>query len=247
MPFVTDSSILCFKYVRLILADINFDEIEKLKKKYSYIFFYLYNKKIDLEGFSITEKKTPIIDLSQSLDGIFRKFKKNTRNEIRKTEKIARLEFKNANNGIGQSFRFYKKIKKKDGVCPDIKADFKGCKFFNAYLAGKLIVSISCYDNRRILRLKHIVSLRKEKDFDSRIIGYATRRIIWEICKYGKGSNYKKIDLGGINFSEQGKGGVTQFKESFGAEIIDVYVYRYETRIFKLLKKILELFKRKIN
>lgn len=240
------NSFLGLRYIRLLIQKPDSEEIEKLKQKYSYIFIYSYEKP-GFKDFKIRAQQSPIIDLSQSLDEIFAKFKKNTRNEIHKTEKIKELKFKNPDENFNYSYRFYRKIKRADGVKPDIKKEFKGCLFFNAYLNKKMIVSVSCYDNGEILRLKHIVSSRKEKNFDGRVAGYATRKIIWEIIKYGKENNYEKMDLAGVNFEDPSKKGITEFKMSFGGEIKDIYICRYETKIFLLLKKILNFLGKNIN
>ena len=243
MRVLQDTSICGLKYIRFILERTDWAGIGRLKKRYSYIFFYVFEKQgEELKDFSFVKKNTPLIDLTQGTEVAFKRFRKNTRNEIRKTERIKGLSFRNLDNNFGKSYRFYKKIKRKDGVSPDLKMEFNGCLFFNAYLDGKIIVSVSCYDDsKETLRLKHIVSLRKKEFFDGRIAGYATRRIIWEICKYGAKCDYKTVDLGGINFGEPDKEGIRLFKESFGGLVAPVYIYHYETRMFKLLKKILTI------
>lgn len=235
-------SILGFKYVRLILEKINLSQIEELKRKYSYLYIVTY-KKIPLSGFNILCRKTAVIDLSQGLEQIFQKFNKTTRNEIRKTERITNLHFVILDNNFNEAYNLYRKVKRKDGVVPEPKSDFKECKFFNAYLKDRMIVSIACYNQNKILRLKSIVSLRKMREFDKRIMGYATRRLIWEICKYGKANGYRKLDLGNVNLTDPTKAGIAKFKISFGGDLVDNYIYRYETKIFALLRKILRLTK----
>lgn len=239
-------SIFGLKYIRLILDEINNQEIELLKKDYDYIVIYAYKKPV-INGFDIREQTTSIIDLSQNLDDIFKKFRKNTRNEIRKTENIKDLEFKIADNNFNESYKLYKKIKKSDGVIPDIKKEFLGCLFFNTYLNDKIIVSISVYDTGQVLRLKHIVSSRKKDNFDSRLAGYATRRIIWEVIKYGNSHKYKKLDMAGVNLSDPSKKGIAEFKQSFGGEIITNYICRHETKKFKFFRKIINFFGININ
>lgn len=239
-------SLFGLKYIRLILDEINPQEIDSLKNNYDYIVIYVY-KKPSINGFDIKEQIISIIDLSQNSEEIFKKFKKNTRNEIHKTEKIKELRFKNLDDGFAGSYNFYKKIKKQDRATPNIKEEFKNCLFFNAYIGNKMIVSVSVYDTGQVLRLKHIVSSRKEKKFDSRIAGYATRKIIWEIIKYGNSHKYKKLDMAGVNLTDPSKKGIAEFKQSFNGEIITNYICRYETKKFKFFKKILNLFGRNIN
>ncbi len=239
-------SIFGLKYIRLILDEINPQETKSLKKDYDYIVIYAY-KKPDINDFDIKEQIISIIDLSQNPDEIFKKFKKNTRNEIRKTDSIKNLEFKIPDNNFNKSYRFYKKIKKQDGVIPDIKKEFSGCLFFNASLNNKIIASVSVYDTGQILRLKHIVSSRKKDNFDSRLSGYATRKIIWEIIKYGNNHKYKKLDMAGVNLTDPSKKGITEFKQSFGGEIIANYICRYKTKKFNFFQKIINFFGMNIN
>lgn len=235
------NNFLGLPYIRFLTEQLDPIEIEKLKNDYGYIFIYSYVP-TELPGFRIKIQRSLIIDLSKSPEEIFKNFKKNTRNEIRKTEKIEGLEFKNLDKDSKKSYRFYKKIKKMDGVKPDIKKEFEGCLFFNAYFNNKIAVSVSVYDNGEILRLKHIVSCRKEKNFDNRISGYATRRIIWEICRYGIKNHYKFLDLAGAT-----KEGITQFKQSFGGEEKNVYICRYETKFFLQIKRIINFLGKNIN
>lgn len=237
-----ETSILGLKYARLVLGDVNPQEIKKLKKKYSYIYLISY-KKINLENFVVADKKTPTIDLTQNLDEIFRNFSASARNKIRKTKKIESLGFVSADGNFDESYKVYAHVKRKDGVIPEPKKELKHCTYFNAYLGNKIISSISCYDFDNILRVNTIVSLRKEMGGDSRIVGYASTGLIWEICRYGKERGYKIVDLGIINLTDPSKSGIAQFKNSFGQNIVHTYIYRYETRLFKLVKKILGLAK----
>jgi len=240
-------SILGLKYIRILVENIKLSEVRVLKKKYWYVFIYSYTK-LDLPEFHLKTQTTSIIDLSQPLDDIFKKFKKNTRNEIRKTETISGLQFCVPDPNIKTSYTFYKSIKKKDdNTIPDIQEEFTGCLFFNAYLNNILIVSMSCYDNGSVLRLKHIVSRRKQKKYDGRLIGYASRKLIWEICKYGKQQRHQKFDLAGMNLTDPAKQGIVIFKQSFGGELSTLYTYRYQKKLFTLLKETLRLFRMNIN
>ena len=243
---VQTASFVGFRYIRLLVENITREEVDKLKRKYSYIFIYSYSK-LDLNEFHLKEQRTSIIDLSQSLDDIFKNFKKNTRNEIRKVDHIDGLRFVLPDKNTRASYRFYKKIKIADKVIPDIYKEFNGCIFANTYYNNKLIASISSYDNGEIIRLKHIVSLRKDRNFSDKLAGYATRKLIWELCRYGKKLNYKRLDLAGVNITDPAKQGIVKFKESFGGKITDIYTYRYQRKIFTALKEFIRIFKMNIN
>ncbi len=239
-------SLFGLRYIREFVDTVSLEDAKKLSAAYSYVFIYSYTP-TELPHFKIRMQPTPILKLDRPLPEIFGAFKKNTRNEIHKTERLPELECKGPDRDVRASYQLYAKIKRGDGVRPDIKREFKHCLFFNAYWNKKLVVSVSCYDNGKYLRLKHIVSLRKERGFDSRVAGYATRRIIWDICRWGNMSGRAWLDLGGINLAEKEKSGITAFKQSFGGEIVPMYIYRYETPAFARIKKCINLLGYNLN
>lgn len=239
-------SVLGVPYVRLLVDSVTQKEAEILKKYFSYIVIYSYTK-ADLPGFILRTQKTPLIDLSCDEESLFRAFRRDAKSGIKKTGDMPDLHYKIPAEDRGVSYQFYKEIKRKDGVVPDIREEFIGCIFFNAYLGSSMIVSMSFYDNGSVLRSKHIVSRRKEMGEDKAVAAHATRRLTWEICMYAKKQGYRFLDLGGIDLSDPAKKGVAEFKLSFGGEIKDVYIYRYETVAFKILRRILHLFKKNIH
>lgn len=241
-------SIFGIPYIRILTPTVAKEDVEELKRKFLYVFIYSYSP-LDLPDFALKEQTTAIIDLTQSLDDIFAKFRKNTRNEIRKMESTADITYRVPDTDLNSSYSLYKRVKRKDDKVAtiDIKEDFKGCLFFNAYQNKTLVVSMSCYDNGTTLRLKHIVSRRKEEGFNSYIMGAVSRKLIWEICKYGKNIGRTSFDLAGTNLADSTKSGVTMFKQSFGGEQGAVYIYRYERRMFTLVKKLLHLVGMNIN
>lgn len=234
------------KYARLLEESVDAGVLDDLKKTYRYIALYSYTP-ICEEGFACRIQQTPIINLSPDLDEIFRQFHKNTRQGIEYSRKVEGLTFALPAHDHDASYEFYRSIKKKDGVKPDLKREFIGCLFANAYLNDRLIVSLSFYDAGNFFRAKHFVSLRKEMDDHGAIAGHATRRLIWELCMYGKSHGYRFIDLGGVNFREGEKKGVADFKMSFGGEIKDMHICRYETAPFRFARKIFAMFGGNIN
>lgn len=244
---VQDLSICGLRYARFLGERIDVRALEAERDSYRYIEVYSYMP-LEAAGFALFRiQKTPVIDLAQSLDEIFGRFHTLTRRGIRRSEELPDLTVRIPDSDESGSYRFYKKVKKKDGVIPDLGREFQRCLFMNAYYKNRMIASISFYDNGRALRCKHIVSLRKEMGEESNVAAFAARRLVWEVCRYGKERGYAKVDLGGINFEDPAKRGVAQFKSSFGGDIRDVYVYRHETSLFALLKRALNWFGRNIH
>lgn len=234
------------RYARFMGDDFNPREIAELKTKYDYINIFSYNNIPELPGFQAREQKTPIIDLNQNLEDIFAAFRRDTKSGIKRSESVEGLTFAMPDNNFDESYGLYERIKSKDGIKPDIKQDFIDCLFFNAYLGGRMIVSASFYDSGLILRSKHIVSLRKEMGSQNKIAAWATRRILWEVCKYAKARCYRKLDLGGINLEDSVKKGIVDFKLSMGGKISSVFIYRCENLKSRIIKNFLSLFRKNI-
>jgi lipid II:glycine glycyltransferase (peptidoglycan interpeptide bridge formation enzyme) len=238
---IQDLSIYGLKYARILTARAKPEELEALKKKYSYIHIYCYSTFV-YSGFTSRIQPTLLIDLSQDLDQIFGNFNANTRNHVRRAEKNNDLELKVLDTAADMSYKFYSRIKSMESAYPDLKREFSGCHLFNAYWTGNMIVTMSFYDNGSYIRSKHIASSRKLMGKDAKVVAHASRALIWEVCKWGKAHGRGMFDLGGINYTDASKAGIREFKRSFGGIEADVGIHRYATRLFLALKKGLNLF-----
>lgn len=243
---IQDLSFFGLKYARILSRYIAREEADDLKKKYHYIHLYTFERENLPSSFSVVIQRTPIFDLSQNLEDIFKKFNDTCKKHIRRGERNSDLTLVALDNDFTASYALYKRVKSQEGARPDIQEEFKNCIFFNAYLKGEMIVTMSFYDNGEIIRAKHIASVRKEKAEDAKIVAHASRRLNWEVMKWGKAQGRKVFDLGGIT-DDPTKAGIREFKQSFGGDEVDIYIYRYTTPIFTLLKKMLYLFRKNIN
>lgn len=225
------------KAARFLVEQPSQLDLELLKSRYQYIYIMTYAAH-DFPGFRATEKKTPIIDLTRHSNEIFQHFNAATRNQIRKLDGVDGWEFKVPDADSKASYAFYKRSKNKDGVVTELGREFRDCAFFSAYYQNELLVSISCYDTGKLLRVKTITNIRKELGEDSKLVGYATRRLVWDICRMGTAQGYEKLDLGIVNLTDPSKAGITRFKMGFGGEIVDTYIYQYETALFRSLRNL---------
>lgn len=238
--------LLGVRYARLLVEAVDPGRLEALKRDFSYVSIYSYTDRA-LPGFAGREQPTALIDLSADLETIFRRFRKNTRNEIRKTERMPELGFRIPDEDDAGSYRFYASVKREAGVRPDVREDFRGSLWLNAYVEGAPAASVSVDDNGRVLRLRHIVTLRNRPGFDARIAGYATRRLIWEACKYGKERERRWVDLAGVIPDDPEKAGIAFFKECFGGTAGACFIHKYETRTFAAVRRIVGLFGRSVH
>ena len=99
-----------------------------------------------------------------------------------------------------------------------------------------------CYDLFPYLQVRAMFSKRmgvgeKNKEL-YKLIGSATRRLIFEICKYGKEKGYEFVGLGSINYSTSQKANVANFKMFFGSREGEEYTYVYKSERFIFLEKI---------
>jgi len=226
--------------IRYILEDI--PDTDMLKKKYQMITILTYDN-IKLNGFTVRKKKTPLVDLSRIEAEIFNSFHDTTRNEIRRTEKIAGMEFVSDDKNIDEAYNLYRMHEQAQGRKPEKREEFIGTKIFSAYYKNEMISTVICFDSPKILRAKAISSKRLEHDDKEirKIISFSSRRIMWEICKYGKKHGYSGFDLGSINLSDPKKESIARFKMTFGGGIVDEYLYIYKSRFFEVFEKAVKI------
>ena len=242
---IQDLSFFGLKYARILSRRVTSVEALDLRKIYQYIHLYSFVKE-NLQGFDMRIQKTPIFDLSQDIEAIFKRFNDTCKKHIRRGERNPDLKLVALDSNFAQSYALYKRVKSQEGAHPDLQREFDNCLFFNAYLYDEMIVTMSFYDNGEIIRAKHIASIRKEKTEDAKIVAHASRGLNWEVMKWGKANGRKIFDLGGIT-DDPAKAGIREFKQSFGGDEVDIYMYRYTTRLFTFLKKILPLLGKNIN
>lgn len=239
------------RYARFLADSISPEEIEQLKKKFSYLFLIVYGNVPPASGFVVQRRQVSMIDLTQGMDTVFAKFKSNTRNKIRNAAKNKTLTFVSDDRNFDKAYERYKKFERSRGWMPSLRAEIKNSVLFSAYYNNAVIAGIACYGHNDILRVSKIYSTRnhntKEGWPNNSVIGYAGRKVVYDACRYGIENGYRRFDLGGINFIDPAKSGISEFKASFGGAIIDVYLCRYMTKYFSLFKRVLALAKKDIT
>jgi len=214
------------RYVRALYPEADPIVAGRLRESYEYAQIYSYVDVGELDGFTRDYRQTPLIDLERTEAEVFAAFKKNTRYEIRRALATGELEIRSDDPDGEGSYAFYADTKRTDGVDPDLAVEFDQCRIMNAYVNGELSVTSSWYDSGEVLRLKHLASRRKQEGTDHRLIGHATRLLVWTACQTGITDHRTYVDLGGINQEDESKAGVARFKKSFGPEIVTVTYYR---------------------
>ncbi len=195
-------------------------------------------------------KTTSVINLTIKMEEIFHKFNDTTRNEVRKTESMPDLKIVSEDLETALVYQLYKDFERIQGRTPFPKGNMKDCLIFSAYFKGELISVMYVDKGGKDLRVRYIFSKRlKTNDPELyKIIGYATKRLIWEVCLYGKRNNFLSLDMATVNFQDKNKEGITKFKMSFGGKLADEYTYIYKSKTFSYFEKlaILKNYLRKI-
>ena len=230
-----------FNTVRIVLED---DKIDKYldKKKYQKIVIISY-KKLDLgKDFYVHHKLTPNIYLDKKLDDILANFNDTSRNETKRTFKNLDLKFISDDKNFKEVYGVYKNFEYAQDRMPFSKGAMKDYIVFSAYYKGELISIILCFNSFPYLRARSICSKRLEIEDKEKykVISNATRRLVYEICKYGKEHGYKLFDLGSmpVNLKDKKKEGIAKFKGAFGGKLEDEYTYAYKSKTYRTFEKL---------
>jgi len=215
------------------------------KSKYQKIVIITYNELNLGKDFHINHKLTPNIYLNEDLDRIFSRFNETTRNEIRRTFKNSDLKFMARDKNFDKIYDLYKNFEYNQGRVPFNRGAMKEFSAFSAYYKGELFSLILCFDSFPYLRARSICSKRLEIE-DKEIyktISNATRRLIYEICKYGVEHGYKLFDLGSMpaDLKNKKKAGIAAFKGSFGGKLEDEYTYTYKSKLYRFFEKLVKI------
>ncbi|HVA40177.1 MAG TPA: GNAT family N-acetyltransferase [Candidatus Binataceae bacterium] len=175
---------------------------------------------------------TVCIDLNGSLDTISKGVAKNTRYEIRQAEKLGdRVGIgRNGNERVEEFLALYNDFARSK---PELSAINHGA--FSRY-AGHAETFIAYLDERPVCghvllrdagigraRLLYSASRRFDDREAARLCGTLNRFLHWhELCAYQE-ERFSTYDLGGIQ--EDKTNGITQFKMSFGGQIVKEHTY----------------------
>ncbi len=239
---ITKKQFLSFRSLRVLYQSEDLDLL--LNNAYDYVTVIAYQDLgLEKKGFEVVKKKIANIYLDGSEEEILNRFTRTTRQEVAKTHEIPDLEFRIEDSNVEIEYRLYCDFERAQGRKPWKRTSFDNLKHFNAYYKGEMISSVPCYDLFPYLQVRAMFSKRLTDDNQElrKIIGYATRRLIYEICRYAKKKNYAFLGLGAVNYSTTQKANVAQFKMFFGSRVEDEYTYTYASRRFRLLNRIRNL------
>ena len=187
-------------------------------------------------GFETRPRRTALIDIrGRTAEAVFGSFNAQTRNKIHRTEHDGDLDFVRNDGDRSGNHDLYTTSCLSRGHLPDPPAGFAGCRWFSAYFRGRLIANLSCFHLNDILRVKTISSIRLQVQTAEpalyQLISCASRRVVFEACRYALDHDCLVVDLCGINDKHRG---IATFKRGFGARLVDEYDYVYLSRSYRL-------------
>jgi lipid II:glycine glycyltransferase (peptidoglycan interpeptide bridge formation enzyme) len=239
MPLEIDKRKFIFKIKEIWFADYPYDV-----QNYSSVKFLECKNKINREGFFCEEFTTLIIDLTQSLEDIWKNMDpKSCRYEINRAIKEGIKIWINKNYEefykINASFR---KVKGLSDNLLDVDFMKKYCTLFTSELNGEIVAGQLYLEDKNNIRWLIGASKRLEVDSKkARLIGCANRLMIWEAIKYAKEKGIKEFDLGGYytgKIKDEQKEKINLFKKSFGGKLVTYYhYYKDYSIILKFIKK----------
>ena len=227
---------LWFKKAIILLEDSQVKDVVA-SKIYSAIDILSY-KKMPLENFRVKEKTIAVIDLTREEQSIFYSFSETTRKHIRRTQNNPDLRFDSLTTPTDERYDLFKKFEYSQGRVPMSRKDFKSFRLFTACYKGSPISGVSVIESEHYLRTITIFSKRLDIEDKElyKLTAWSTRRIMWEICVWGKKKGFTSFDLGSINLVDPKKAGVTEFKMAFKGDIINEYTYIYKSTFFKIFE-----------
>lgn len=226
------------KYHRLLVNQASAEDTINLKRNFDYSFIVSYSHFTDPDYHCI-DKNACIIDLNDGAEAAFSRFNATSRNEVRRSEKITELGFHFGYDVVGFDayFEFHSNCEKDRNWFPVPPDELKNSLLFSASFNGMLIAGMSCYTHEQYIRVGRIYSNKRSKKSEiltNLVYGCASKRIVFEICKYAAANGFTQLDLGGVDLTDPSKSGISQFKLSLGSKVIPVKLARWSNSHFKL-------------
>jgi hypothetical protein len=204
-----------------------------LKLDFDYSFIVSYGEFLDQE-YDIQAKTSLLIDLSSDIDVIISKFNPTTRNEVRRFDKMPEMSFHSSVEKTEELYSFYSTCERARNWFPIPISEFKSSLVFFICHNENPISGMSAYSHGEYIRIGRIFSLRRSTPIKQAnlVFGVAGKRLVYEFCKYAKNEGFTYLDLGGVDLISETKSGISQFKLSFGGDLVPVQIGRFQKPAF---------------
>lgn len=192
--------------------------------------------KADVDGFKCIEQPTTIIDLTQSLETIWKNMNQLSRRKIRKAEEESfQITLSRQYDEFYKINKYFQKYKGfaslLDPQHPDLQTMEKYGTLFLVFHNDELLAGNLYLEDEERICLWLSASKRMEVDKEkANFIGRANALLHWKVIHYAREKGFKEYDLGGIWPVEAAardieKKNMNFFKLSFGGNIVNSYMY----------------------
>jgi hypothetical protein len=215
-------------YHRSILSNVDKSVTKEYKSQFDYSFVISYSDFQD-EDYTIQDKNALLIDLTKDLDTIFSDFTSTNRNQVRRSEKLDGLKFHYDIIDFDSFYEFYSNCEHDRNWFPVPKEELIESKIIYATYNDVPISGMTSYIDGSFMRIGRIFSLKRSIAMEqpNLVYGATSKRIVFDFCKMAKDLGLVSLDLGGVDLKTIEKSGTTEFKMSFGGNLIPVKIGRY--------------------
>jgi hypothetical protein len=209
--------------------------------------FHFCKNKVDIEGFTVVESPTSVIDLTHDFNTIWKNMdRKSTRYSINRARRDG-IKFR-INEDYAQFYQINRGFTQRKGFVslfgigtPKLTAMERYGTLFTAECDGEILGGHLYLEDDDNILLWISASKRLEVDKGkATLIGNANRLLHWEAIKYAKERDIGEFNWGGLWSSDEAdkderKRSVNSFKLSFGGEVVVRYSYqKVYSRVYKI-------------
>jgi hypothetical protein len=196
---------------------------------------------LELPGFQSHIGKTGIVSLDADYETVASRFRKTVRNEISRTHRDPDFSWIISNDITDEGYALLCDFFKARGMASFPRSTYQGCMEFLAYEKGVPISGILLYPSAPVPVIAAIFSRRRIVDDDEmyKRIGFASKRLMEEVCKWGIEKGMKAIDLSSLDPESSRVPGITEYKMSFAPAIVDRYIYEYASPTYAFLESLM--------
>lgn len=200
---------------------------------------------LDLPDFKLKRRRTGIIKLGKTIEEVIGSFDRTTRNNIHRADRDSGLRFQINTTVTDSGYDLFKRFLRVRGLTPYARSYYSGCVEFLAYADGVAVSGVWIFPSTPMGLLASVFSTRHEdcSAADYKRIGYASKRLMANVCGWGIEHGMSEIDMGGLNLDESEKAGIAHSKLAFGPIVTEQYVYSYSSPIFKVLERYMAKFR----
>jgi lipid II:glycine glycyltransferase (peptidoglycan interpeptide bridge formation enzyme) len=230
---ITERKFGIFKFVNVFFAEepvtVNIPDCDV-------VIYHTYKNWGDVEGFDRIQYPTTTIDLSQDINEIWNKIKRQHKRHIRRAEKNDIIV--KVSNNYEEFHRFFKRFLKQKNYAEPFGLNIPSSKFMQKY--GILFIAenrgeilggnLYFHDENNALLVNGAYQIFEKTIDKYKWSADASCYLQWEAMQYFKNLDVINYDLGGLNAGEinihHKMPGLNYSKLSFGGKVISQYEYR---------------------